>query len=103
MLREEVAAADVAEVAARWTGIPVAQLLAPERAKLLALPEALHERVVGQDAAVEAIADALQRCVRRPALRACSSARASAGGALLPPINTLLNGAMSGCQDSCNG
>lgn len=62
-MREEVTAADVAEVAARWTGIPVAQLLAPERAKLLALPAALHERVVGQDVAVDAVADALQRWV----------------------------------------
>ena len=65
MLREEVTAADVAEVAARWTGIPVAQLLAPERAKLLGLPEALHRRVVGQDVAVDAVADALQRCGQR--------------------------------------
>ncbi len=59
-------AADIAEVAARWTGIPVAQLLAPERAKLLALPEALHERVVGQDVAVDAVADALQRHATHP-------------------------------------
>lgn len=66
MLREEVTAADIAEVAARWTGIPVAQLLAPERAKLLALPEALHERVVGQDVAVDAVADALQRHATHP-------------------------------------
>lgn len=61
MLREEVTAADIAEVAAKWTGIPVAQLLAPEREKLLHLPEALHERVVGQDQAVDAVADAIQR------------------------------------------
>ncbi len=61
MLREEVTAADIAEVTAKWTGIPVAQLLAPEREKLLHLPEALHQRVVGQDQAVDAVADAIQR------------------------------------------
>lgn len=65
MLREEVTAADIAEVTAKWTGIPVAQLLAPEREKLLHLPEALHQRVVGQDQAVDAVADAIQRCTLR--------------------------------------
>lgn len=81
MLREEVTAADVAEVAAKWTGIPVTQLLAPERAKLLALPQALHQRVVGQDVAVDAVADALQRSApishaisfQLPSLRRCNS------------------------------
>ena len=51
-----------AQVTAKWTGIPVAQLLAPEREKLLHLPDALHTRVVGQDQAVDAVSDAIQRC-----------------------------------------
>jgi ATP-dependent Clp protease ATP-binding subunit ClpB len=61
MLREEVAPDDVAQVIARWTGIPVTKLLETEREKLLRLPEELHERVVGQDQAVTAVADAVLR------------------------------------------
>ena len=61
MLREEVAPDDVAQVIARWTGIPVTKLLETEREKLLRLPEQLHERVVGQDQAVTAVADAVLR------------------------------------------
>jgi ATP-dependent Clp protease ATP-binding subunit ClpB len=60
-LKEEVDADDVAEVVARWTGIPVNRLLEGETAKLIHMEERLHERVVGQDAAVEAVATALRR------------------------------------------
>ena len=60
-LKEEVDADDVAEVVARWTGIPVSRLLEGEVEKLIHMEERLHERVVGQDAAVEAVATALRR------------------------------------------
>ncbi|MFP5222489.1 MAG: ATP-dependent chaperone ClpB [Acidobacteriota bacterium] len=61
LLREEVAPDDIAQVIARWTGIPVTRLLETEREKLLRLPEELHQRVVGQDEAVTAVADAVLR------------------------------------------
>ncbi|MGH2374959.1 MAG: AAA family ATPase, partial [bacterium] len=61
LLNEEVTADEVAEVVARWTGIPVQRLLEGEMAKLLHLEERLHERVVGQDEAVTAVADAIRR------------------------------------------
>ena len=61
MLREEVTAEEIAEVVSRWAGIPVTKLVAGERAKLLHLSETLHERVIGQDAAVDAVADAVLR------------------------------------------
>ncbi|WP_243364043.1 ATP-dependent chaperone ClpB [Fundidesulfovibrio terrae] len=61
LLREEVGPDDVAQVIARWTGIPVTKLLETEREKLLRLPEELHQRVVGQDEAVTAVADAVLR------------------------------------------
>jgi len=60
-LKEEVDADDVAEVVARWTGIPVSRLLEGETEKLLHMEERLHERVVGQDQAIEAVATALRR------------------------------------------
>jgi ATP-dependent Clp protease ATP-binding subunit ClpB len=60
-LKEEVDADDVAEVVARWTGIPVSRLLEGETEKLLHMEERLHERVVGQDEAIEAVATALRR------------------------------------------
>jgi ATP-dependent Clp protease ATP-binding subunit ClpB len=60
-LKEEVDADDVAEVVARWTGIPVSRLLEGEVEKLIHMEERLHERVVGQDAAIEAVATALRR------------------------------------------
>jgi ATP-dependent Clp protease ATP-binding subunit ClpB len=60
-LKEEVDADDVAEVVARWTGIPVSRLLEGETEKLLHMEERLHERVVGQDEAIEAVAAALRR------------------------------------------
>jgi ATP-dependent Clp protease ATP-binding subunit ClpB len=61
LLREQVTAADIAEVVARWTGIPVNRLLESERQKLLQLESHLHERVVGQEEAVEAVAAAIRR------------------------------------------
>ncbi len=61
MIKEEVDAQDIAEVVSRWTGIPVTRMLASEREKLLHLEEELHKRVVGQDLAIGAIADAVRR------------------------------------------
>ncbi len=61
LLREEVTEDDIAEVIAKWTGIPVAKLVQSEMQKLLQLEEELHTRVIGQDQAVTAIADAIQR------------------------------------------
>jgi ATP-dependent Clp protease ATP-binding subunit ClpB len=61
MLREEVTEVDIADIVAKWTGIPVSKLVASEREKLLHLNDVLHQRVVGQDEAVEAVADAIQR------------------------------------------
>jgi ATP-dependent Clp protease ATP-binding subunit ClpB len=61
LLREEVTDDEVAEVVARWTGIPVARLMEGEREKLLRLDEVLHERVIGQDEAVRLVADAVIR------------------------------------------
>jgi ATP-dependent Clp protease ATP-binding subunit ClpB len=60
-LKEEVDADDIAEVVARWTGIPVSRLMEGESEKLVQMEERLHERVVGQDAAIEAVASALRR------------------------------------------
>ena len=60
-LREHVDADDVAEVVAKWTGIPVSRLMEAEMAKLLKMEERLHQRVVGQDEAVEAVSNALRR------------------------------------------
>jgi ATP-dependent Clp protease ATP-binding subunit ClpB len=60
-LKEEVDADDIAEVVARWTGIPVSRLLEGETEKLIHMEERLHERVVGQDEAIEAVATALRR------------------------------------------
>src|SRR4051812_40631390 len=60
-LKEEVDDEDVAEVVAKWTGIPVSKLLEGEVEKLIHMEERLHERVVGQDEAVEAVANALRR------------------------------------------
>jgi len=61
MVQQEVRAEDIAEVIARWTGIPVAKMLQAEKDKLLRLEDELHKRVVGQDAAVVAVADAVRR------------------------------------------
>jgi len=61
LLKQEVDEDDIAAVVSRWTGIPVAKLLEGEKEKLLRLPEHLHKRIVGQDEAVEAVADAVVR------------------------------------------
>lgn len=61
MLREEVTGADIAEIVSKWTGIPVSKLQQSERDKLLHLEEELHKRVVGQEPAVRAVSDAIQR------------------------------------------
>jgi ATP-dependent Clp protease ATP-binding subunit ClpB len=61
MVKEEVDEDDIAEVVARWTGIPVSRLLEGETEKLIHMEERLHQRVVGQDEAVEAVANALRR------------------------------------------
>ncbi|MGH2832287.1 MAG: ATP-dependent Clp protease ATP-binding subunit, partial [Solirubrobacteraceae bacterium] len=60
-LKEEVDADDVAEVVARWTGIPVSRLLEGETEKLIQMEERLHERVIGQDEAIDAVSSALRR------------------------------------------
>jgi ATP-dependent Clp protease ATP-binding subunit ClpB len=61
LLRQEVGPEEIAEVVSAWTGIPVSRMLEGERAKLLVLEERLHQRVVGQDEAVEAVANAVRR------------------------------------------
>ena len=61
LLKEQVDEEDIAEIISRWTHIPVSKLVQGEREKLLALPEKLHERVVGQDEAVDAVADSVLR------------------------------------------
>jgi ATP-dependent Clp protease ATP-binding subunit ClpB len=61
LVREEVTADDIAEVVSRWTGIPVTRMMQSEREKLLHLEEELHKRVVGQDEAIKAVADAVRR------------------------------------------
>lgn len=61
LLREEVTSEDIAEIVARWTGIPVAKMQATEREKLLNLETELHQRVVGQDEAIRAVSDAVRR------------------------------------------
>lgn len=61
MVREEVTADDIAEVVSRWTGIPVTRMLQSEKDKLLHLEDELHKRVIGQDKAITAVADAVRR------------------------------------------
>ena len=61
LLREEVTADEIAEVVSRWSGVPVAKLVEGEREKLVRLADTLHRRVIGQDAAVQAVADAVLR------------------------------------------
>ena len=60
-IKEEVDAEDIADVVSRWTGIPVSKMLQSEKDKLLHLEEELHKRVIGQDEAIEAVADAVRR------------------------------------------
>ncbi|HOV36986.1 MAG TPA: ATP-dependent chaperone ClpB [Dysgonamonadaceae bacterium] len=61
MIKEEVDAEDIADVVSRWTGIPVSKMMQSEREKLLHLEDELHKRVVGQDEAITAVADAIRR------------------------------------------
>lgn len=61
LLREEVVEEDIAEIIAKWTGIPISKLVESEKEKLLHLEDELHQRVVGQDEAVTAVAEAIQR------------------------------------------
>ncbi|HRF92610.1 ATP-dependent chaperone ClpB [Bacteroides graminisolvens] len=61
MIKEEVDAEDIADVVSRWTGIPVNKMLQSEKDKLLNLEEELHQRVIGQDEAIEAVSDAVRR------------------------------------------
>lgn len=61
MLKEEVTAEDIADVVSRWTGIPVTKMVQSEREKLLDLEQELHQRVAGQNEAIEAISDAIRR------------------------------------------
>ena len=61
LIREEVTAEDIADIVSRWTGIPVGKMLQSEREKLLHLEEELHKRVVGQEQAIHAVADAVRR------------------------------------------
>ena len=61
MIKEEVTAEDIAEVVSRWTGIPVQKMLESERMKLLRMEEELHKRVVGQEAAIGVVSDAIRR------------------------------------------
>ena len=61
LIKEEVTYDDIAEVVAKWTGIPVTKMIQSEREKLLKLEDELHKRVVGQDEAIEAVSDAVRR------------------------------------------
>ncbi|WP_020403319.1 ATP-dependent chaperone ClpB [Gracilimonas tropica] len=61
LLKEEVDAEDIADIVARWTGIPVRKMLQSERQKLMHLEEELHKRVIGQDKAIEAVSNAVRR------------------------------------------
>jgi ATP-dependent Clp protease ATP-binding subunit ClpB len=61
MIKEEIVAEDIADIVSKWTGIPVSRMLQSEREKLLSLEDQLHKRVVGQQEAIEAVADAIRR------------------------------------------
>src|SRR5205085_6138415 len=61
MLKEEVDEEDIAEVVSKWTGVPVSRLMEGEMHKLLRLEEVLHQRVIGQEEAVQAVANAIRR------------------------------------------
>lgn len=61
LIKEEVTSEDIAEVVAKWTGIPVTKMLQSEREKLLSLEKVLHKRVVGQEEAIQAVSDAIRR------------------------------------------
>ena len=61
MIKEEVNYDDIAEVVARWTGIPVTKMLKSDKLRFLNLEKEIHKRMVGQDKAVEAVSDAIRR------------------------------------------
>jgi ATP-dependent Clp protease ATP-binding subunit ClpB len=61
LIKEEVTSEDIAEIVARWTGIPLSKMLSSEREKLLQLEDELHKRVIGQDEAIEVVSDAVRR------------------------------------------
>ena len=61
LIKEEVGTEDIAEIVSRWTGIPVTRMMQSEKEKLLNLENELHKRVVGQDDAIDAVADAVRR------------------------------------------
>ena len=61
MIKEEVDSEDIADVVSRWTGIPVSKMLQSEKEKLLHLEDELHQRVIGQDEAIQAVSDAVRR------------------------------------------
>ncbi|ANT65915.1 MULTISPECIES: AAA family ATPase [Prosthecochloris] len=61
LMKEEIDSEDIAEIISRWTGIPVSKMLQSERQKLLNIEDELHQRVIGQDAAVKAVSDAVKR------------------------------------------
>src|SRR5699024_1523765 len=61
LIKEEVTRDDIAEVVAKWTGIPVTKMLQSEREKLLHLEDELHKKVIGQDEAIQAVSDAIRR------------------------------------------
>ena len=61
LIKEEVRSEDIAEIVSKWTGIPVSRMLESEKEKLLKLEDELHKRVVGQDEAITAVADAVRR------------------------------------------
>jgi ATP-dependent Clp protease ATP-binding subunit ClpB len=61
LIKEEVTNEDIAEVVAKWTGIPVAKMLQSEREKLLKLEDVIHKKVIGQDEAIQAVSDAIRR------------------------------------------
>lgn len=65
MIKEEVDAEDIADVVSRWTGIPVSKMLQSEKEKLLHLEDELHQRVIGQNEAIEAVADAAHAAAAR--------------------------------------
>src|SRR5664280_2246034 len=61
LIQDEVRSEDIAEIVSKWTGIPVSRMLESEKEKLLRLEDELHKRVVGQDEAISAVADAVRR------------------------------------------
>ena len=87
MLTEEVTDEDIAEVVGKWTGIPVSRLLEGEVEKLIHMEERLHERVVGQDEAVEAVSNALRRSragLSTPTGRSAGSSSSAPPGSARP-------------------